>query len=295
MKNYLNFINETKLYQNLYHIIDFEKLNFILDNNCIKNYNFQYISTTRDKMLNNYLGAQAGTVFKLELNFEKLNNKFKIKPFVYKSNTDIYFYGEKEEKIYTNKIDNAFNYINKVILIKDNVERLKNTGWFSSDGAHSKIFYELEKRNSTLPENLKLILDKLKKYNIDLYVQDGSVIKKDDNYINSILNFKIKIINHAYEYFLRQDISKPTPDGYSRIYNVSTPLTNTKNPTITDLVVGYEYDNLYLNLNLPNKPTNVNDKELYIFDFIYQDSDIIDIKNNIIHLKTAKLDNIEPF
>ena len=54
MKNYLNFINETKLYQNLYHIIDFEKLNFILDNNCIKNYNFQYISTTRDKMLNNY-------------------------------------------------------------------------------------------------------------------------------------------------------------------------------------------------------------------------------------------------
>ena len=44
-------IFESKNIQNLYHIVDIDKLYYILDNNEIKSYKFSNISTTRNKMM----------------------------------------------------------------------------------------------------------------------------------------------------------------------------------------------------------------------------------------------------
>jgi len=122
--NFINFVNENKNYQNLYHILDYNKLNFVFDTNSIKSFNFSNISLTRNKMMNSYLGASPLSIFKIEIDAIKLSNKYKIEPFSFKT-----VYGERfqeyEERVKTNKITNIFYYINKIILIKNEVEKLK--------------------------------------------------------------------------------------------------------------------------------------------------------------------------
>ena len=55
---------ESKNIQNLYHILDTEKLHFVLTNNEIKSYKFHYISTTRNKMMNGYTGDNSKYLYR---------------------------------------------------------------------------------------------------------------------------------------------------------------------------------------------------------------------------------------
>ena len=173
----------------LYHLLDVNKMNFVLDTNTIKSYKFSNISLTRNKMMSGYLGDNSGTIIKLEIDSEKLNNKYKIAPFRYVSYTNIVF-TEWEEIVKTTEIKNAFSYIKKVILIKKNIESLKHsvfdddivTDWFTTIGT----------RNGNMSTIIKNIKEKLEqKYNQTLYVQDGSEIKEDNEYIDSIINYDL--------------------------------------------------------------------------------------------------------
>jgi hypothetical protein len=286
LKNFNNYIFESKNSGNLYHIVDYDKLSFILDNNIITSYNFSNISTTRNKMLNNYIGNNTLSVFKLELDGIKISHKYKIVPFRFKSLTDIYF-DENEEQILTNKIDNALSYINKIILIKDKIEYLKKTDWFTTDGGYTK-----GSRNN-FPYLLKILLEKIKNKNIDIYIQENNVIRKDDNYIDSILNYPITKINHAYTYYLKGS-KKIKKDNYNIFIDDIIPLDN-KNNKISELVVGYKYNNLWLCKNkpiVPNYQKNINYK-LCLFDFVYEDDQIIKEIDDFIYIKQAKLIHID--
>ena len=194
---------EGKNIQNLYHILDINKLYFVLKNNEIKSLNFHYISTTRNKMMNGYLGDNYSSIFKLELDGQKLSDNYKIKSYqdsgwVINSNDDrTHFYHEEwEEQIQTNKIKNAKKYIIKIILIKSRIEKMKDSSWFenhfSENGRKEKWM--------NLPDILKDIIDK---YKIEFWVQDGSIIKKDDDYINSIINYKVRNIYHGFTLYWR--------------------------------------------------------------------------------------------
>jgi len=289
MKNYYNFILE-KYEQSLYHIVDFEKLFYILEKNKISSYKFSYISTTRDKNLNSYVGDNATSIFKLELDGKLLSQDYETKPFTYVSRTNISFDEEQEEQIQTHDIENAIKYIKKVILIKRRIEYLKDSGWFTTDGGN----YKGKRKN--IPELLKDVIGKLRKYNIELYVQENGSIEKDDKYIESILNHPIKTIYHGYAYYQR---------GYEEFYhdrlkiNVNKDLCkplDKRNTIIDELVVGYNYENLWLLKETTNK--NIKDIEiekdykLYGFNFTYKLNDIIYEDNEYVHLKKAKLDEL---
>jgi hypothetical protein len=75
MLNYNNFkiIRESKIDNKLYHIIDFEKLFYILNNNKIKSYKFSFISTTRNVNMVGYVGDSPTSIFKLELDWNELH------------------------------------------------------------------------------------------------------------------------------------------------------------------------------------------------------------------------------
>jgi len=193
MKNYTSYLFERKQLGELYHLVDINKLNYILNTNTIKSYKFSNISLTRNKMLNYYLGDVSTTIFKLVIDADKLSDKYKIKPFRYKSQTNIWF-SEYEESVITNKIDNAFNYIKKIVLIKEKVEELKKSifdeldvsDWFTTIGGY----------DGNLPKLIKEIQISLKeKYNQDIYIQDNTKIIKDDDYLNYIINYPLKEIN----------------------------------------------------------------------------------------------------
>jgi hypothetical protein len=87
LRNFYSFLNEYKNIGSLYHIIDIEKIFYILKHNKISSKYFSNISTTRDKMMGEYLGDSSTSVFKLELDGGALSNKYKMRPFSYK--TDI--------------------------------------------------------------------------------------------------------------------------------------------------------------------------------------------------------------
>lgn len=287
IKNYGSFLLEGKNLGSLYHIVDMEKMSYILDTNSITSYHFSKISTTRDKMMNWYEGDKPTSIFKIELNGDLLSHKYKIKPFAFISKTNVRF-DESEEQIQTNRINNVSKYINKIIIIKKRIEGLKNSGWFTTNGG----YYKKERRN--IPELLKEFIDRFKEYNYQVYVQDGSVIKKDDDYINSIINHKIEKIYHGYAYYLR---------GHKEVYDerfktmvgkdVVIPL-NKKNKQIDQLVIGYDYENLYLNTSYDiNKKTKLpKDFHLYVFDYEYDVNDSEEIDNQIF-VKSGHLANIK--
>lgn len=287
MKDYYHFILE-KYEQSLYHIVDFNKLFYILENNKISSYKFSYISTTRSKNLNGYVGDSPTSIFKLELDGKLLSQDYETKPFTYVSRTNVSFDEEQEEQIQTNDIENAFKYVKKVILIKRNLEYLKDTNWFTTDGNYKG-------KSMNIPNLLKDIIEKLKKYNIELYVQENGNIKKDDEYIESIINNPIKIIYHGYAYYHK---------GQEKFYHDSFKINmfkdlwkpvDDKNPIINDLVVGYEYDDLWLLKEIDDniqKTEIEKNYKLFKFDFTYKLENIIDENEKYVHVKKVKLKNI---
>lgn len=100
--NLMNFqlFTESKNYQNLYHIIDFEKLRYIIENNKLSSYKAGggYISFTRDKMMGGYLGSGPISFIKLEIDSQRLSTKYKIKPFSFRSYNGQQF-DEREERV----------------------------------------------------------------------------------------------------------------------------------------------------------------------------------------------------
>lgn len=226
--NYELFL-ERKNYTTLYHIVDYNKLKFILDNNVIKSKAFAYISLTREKMMNSYLGAQPTTFFKLEIDGNLLTTKYKIVPFSYKADNGSHF-EEFEEQVRTHSIENAFKYIKKVIIIKSAIDRMLKShkeittlGYFTTDGTI----------NGTIVDIIKTIKAKCDEKNIPLYVQIGSVIKQDNEYIDSLINFKLQTQVTKYATALRGDI---------RMDKINRPLFIDENGNkMLDPVIGHSY------------------------------------------------------
>ena len=64
-------------------------------------------------------------VFKLKLDWNKLDKEFGTESFNYKSSTGITF-EEDEELIKTTKIPNIKNYIIEIVVLKDKLKKLKS-------------------------------------------------------------------------------------------------------------------------------------------------------------------------
>jgi len=289
LHNYKMF--ERKQIGNLYHIFSLKNIKYILEHDCLSSYNFNNISTTRNKNMNDYLGGGPGCIFKFELDGDKLSDKYKIKPFQYQTVSTGYI-SEFEEVIKTNKIEKISKYVKKIIIIKENIEHLKKSGWFNSDGGN------LNSIHTNIPTFLRDNIDKIKELYGDIWIQDGVQIKKDDEWLNSILNYPIRIINHGYAQYWRGLKKKDNNSKYTYYIDDVIPLDPRNNNTIDELVIGYEYNDLYLSKN--NDFKNITDKidnyELYLFDFTYNDSpdNIIEDSEDFIHIKKAKLKNIKP-
>lgn len=274
----------------VYHIVDFNKLNFILTNNQIKSYKFSKISTTRDPNLNGYVGDSSTSVFKIELDYQKLANDYEINEFVYKSRTGVSMEEEEEEQINTQQIDNIDKYITKIILVKDRMEHMKDTGWFKSRGG----FYGKGKEN--IPNLLKNIVDKS---SYQLWIQDGVKLYKDDNYIDSIINTLIELEIFGYALYRQKDIrEKVVRDDVEQNYSINreqyTPLDDRNKPFIVDAIgIGVKHKDLYLTTKKPSQKDYDNGVCLLIFE-IENNDDIISVDNGIIHVKVAKLENKRP-
>jgi len=285
---------EGKQLGSLYHIFDLSKCEYILNTNSISSYKFTNISTTRNKSMNHYVGDSPVTLFKLELDGDKISDNYKISPFAfpsievgsYGSRKRIWFH-ENEELIKTQKIKNISKYTKKFIIIKSKIERLKDSGWFDSDGGYYNGV------RLTIPEFLKKFIPKIKELFGEIYVQDGFKIIKDDEWINSIINYPIKKINHGYCLYWR-GYKKDKSSKYSGMIEDNQPL-NIKNKELDKLVVGWNYDDMYLSKNndFDKLPKEREDYDLFIFDFEYDTDDIIDDDENDVHIKTGYLSNID--
>lgn len=274
---------ESKNLGNLYHIVDVEKLNYILDNNKIVSYKAGEgkISLTRNKMLSGYLGDNSSSVFKLEIDGDKLSSRYRIKPYRYKTMNAGYL-DEYEEQVQTNKIVNIFNYTNKIIIDKKRVLNLmyifdKLSDWFTSEGT----------RHGNFPNILKIIKEKSNQVGLELYVQDGSIIKKDDKWIDSIINFPIKEIEKRYFIVIRKRIEIGR-------YRYQDSLVDFDNKIIIkELVIGY---------NIDINPDDINAIELNSFADSKKykfDEDDYDSKHYFLDIRKLddgnwKIDNIRP-
>jgi hypothetical protein len=274
---------------NLYHIFDLNKCIYILDNNKLASYKFGNISTTRNKQMNYYLGSGPASIFKLELDGDKITNNYKVRPFQYQSyegpERNPVKLTEWEEVIKTREIPNLNKYVKKFIILKDRIEKnLKNTAWFDSDGGH------LNSNRMTIPDFLKKYLTRIKELFGDIWVQEGSVIKKDDEWIEKIINYPIKQIHHGYALYWR-GYKKHPRDKYGSVDDIQ-PIDK-KNKDIDELVIGYNYKNLYLSKNKDfDLPEPMENYKLYLFDFVYEIEDIIEEGENYIYVSDAKLKNI---
>jgi hypothetical protein len=296
LKTFLFFIKENNTHINeyknvgvVYHIVDIEKLFYILRNNKISSKSFSNISTTRDKMMGGYIGGSPTSVFKLELDGDALSHKYKIKPFSYISNTNIYF-DEKEEQIKTQEIKDIKKYINKIIISKNRLDDLKQSGWFTTDGGHVD-----GKGRIPFPEIFKELIDLIKEDGLydKLYIQDGSIIKKDDVYIQSVLNYFLLKIYHGYCYYMRgykEGIHQEL--GLKVMLDDILPIDE-RNKKIEKLVIGYDYENMWLHKK--SYPMDVKLKDgysLYEFDFKYELEDIISEDVNFVFVKNTHLKHI---
>jgi hypothetical protein len=120
---------EGKNIQNVYHIVNVDNLRYILDNNEITSYKYPKISTTRNKMMNFYIGSTPDSIFKLELDGSKLSDHYKMVSYQDSGwePKGKFFLKEWEEQVQTDRIKNAKKYIVKIILIKNIIEDLKKT------------------------------------------------------------------------------------------------------------------------------------------------------------------------
>jgi len=244
IKNYYQYITEGRQRGPLYHVLSIDSLKHVINNNAITGHHYRKISTTRNKMLNSYIGSRPSAFFKLEIDGNKLSNDYKIKPFVYKSQTRVRL-EEQEEQVQTNNIKDAFNYINKVIIIKDMMENARNGSyawqmdddikkplyWFTSDvreGDSMQKFIKWVKENSEAP----------------LYVQDGSKIYKDDEYINSLITEPVYTIDYGYALYYRGRTEIINDDLFS-MKEALFPVDD-RNRDILQPVMGYNYEDLHL-------------------------------------------------
>jgi len=180
-------IKEGKQIGNLYHILGINSLLYIIKNNKLKGLNYPYISTTRNKMFNDYLGGEVWKLFKLELDGDKLSNKYKIEPYSFE-NLQGRKFSEYEEVIKTKEIINIFSYVNKFIIIKDNIESINGLGdnfysiyddklpnynnrYFNANGAKVNLS-DIRKLINKLPKNI-------------LYIQDKTRVYQDFNYLKN--------------------------------------------------------------------------------------------------------------
>jgi hypothetical protein len=280
---YIKLFLESKNLGNLYHIVDIEKLNYILDNNKIESYKAGdgKISLTRNKMMTGYLGDNSSSVFKLEIDGDKLSSKYRIRPYRYKTRNAGYL-DEYEEQVQTNKIINIFDYTNRIIIDKKRVLNLMNSfyglsDWFTSEGT----------RHGTFPNVLKTIKEKLDRLGLELYVQDGSIIKKDDKWIDYIINFPIKKVEKRYFIILRKRIEI----GKYRYQDSLVDFNN--NIIIKDLVIGH---------NIEINPDRIKGIELKSFEESKKfkfDEDDEDSKHYFLEIRKLdddnwKIDNIRP-
>ena len=269
-------IYEGKQLGNLYHLFDLNKCEYILETNSIKSYNFSNISTTRNKNMNHYVSDSPVTIFKLELDGDEISNNYKTTPFAFPS-TELGVYGSKksirfeefEEVIKINKIQNINKYTKKFIIIKDRVERLKKSGWFDSDGGNFNGV------RMTIPDYFKIFIPKIKEMFGEIYIQDGIKIIKNNEWIDSIINFNVKKINHGYCLYWK-GYKKIKIGEYLTMIEDIYPLDK-KNKNIDQLVIGWNYSNIYLSKNkdFGKLPDEISNYDLYIFDFEYEIDNVI--------------------
>jgi len=242
-KVYSKKIFEAKNYSKLYHILDFKKLKYVFENNHFKPYraaNGAYISFTRNKMMNSYLGDNTTSFFKLELDGEKLSNNHKIKPFSYISATNVRFQ-EWEEIVKTNKgglITNIDKYVTKLIIIKSKIESLMEVHSWSRSDTPSDYFTTAGTRNGTMPEIFKYVVENSP---FDIYVQEGSVIKKDDEYIKSIINYDLHKVEFKYDIWYRGNIKQKRTT-----FGSTDALVDSEGNVYPNWVVGHTYNNIEL-------------------------------------------------
>jgi hypothetical protein len=195
MKNFQEFF-ESKNYANLYHLLDFSKLKFAFENNKLVPYiasNGNAISLTRDKMMNYYEGGSYTNIFKLEIDGNKLSNNHKIRPYNYKpkmtSGKSYEDYLHEREELVKGTINNLDNYVTKLIINKSIIEKNKY-----SNGELTDFFTDAMKHN--IPYIVKYALDNSP---FPIYVQEGSKIYKDDEYLKSVANFNLKKVEFVYD------------------------------------------------------------------------------------------------
>lgn len=263
---------ERKNVGELYHVLDYSKLLFVLDNNMIKSYKAGggRISTSRSKMFNSYLGSSPQAIFKLVLDGDKLSSKFKIKPFRYFSKNGQGF-EEFEEQIATSVIKDVFKYVKSVVLIRENVESLMTNPW---DDDISDYLTSIGASNGTLPEMIKIIKNRLDKLGINFLVQNKTVIEKDDKFIDFIINHPIKEVRTKKIVMYRGKLSK------ERQFSYDDSLVDLSGKVVTrDLVIG----NSVIDIN------KFDYKEI-------NDDNIEDIKNEIKDKETELSEEpLEPY
>ena len=171
VKKFQEFINEAKEVGILYHLLNFENLIYVADNNILEGFAFKGVSFTRNKMMNWYAGSGSSLFCKFEIDGNKLSENYKTIPKQYKTGSGLQL--EEFEEYVSKKITNVFKYVNKLIFIK---ERENDLNYIFED---KKLWKNVKKALNII--NIK--------YNIPFYVQEGSKITKDDKFLE-----KYKII-----------------------------------------------------------------------------------------------------
>lgn len=225
-------ILESKNYGNIYHILDEDKLKFVIKTDTLKPYkasNGNSISFTRNKMMNSYLGDSVTSWFKLEIDGEKLSENYRIRPYSYRSYNGGRF--EEYEEIVKKPIENISKYVTKLIIIKSRIENSKKT---LRDQSISDWFSDIKKEDDRLPNIIKWVYENSP---YPIYVQEGSIIKKDDDYINSIINHPIKKVTFKYDIWYRgMKPSKRHRGGYNDV------MIDSDGREIVEWVIGEYYD-----------------------------------------------------
>lgn len=186
----------------VYHILDRNKLEYVLKNNSIDSYHFSNVSTTRNPRMSHYVGDDVTSWFKLELDFQKLNQKYKSRKFVYVSQTKVRMPEEQEQQFLTQSISPAFDYITRVILIKSRLESsMRNLDNEPSDWITDAPFPE-----EKIPQIIAKFKKQLEDLKIPFEVQDyDGKIRREDAYIDHVIKIPIQHVELFYAYVYRKN------------------------------------------------------------------------------------------
>lgn len=224
-KQFIQVLNEARQRGTLYHVLSSESLLRSLQCDCIAGHHYPKISLTRSKRLQRYLGSRPTAVWKLILDGDKLTNHYRIKPtqFYTKEITYNQEYLKKplpefEEEVQAKKISNLSRYLKGIVLMRHQIDNVLSDNSYNDD-PHQSIpwfsHYKNQDAKSTIPGVLKHLMED---YDYPIYVQSESgVIKKDDEYLNFIVNHPVQVINQAvmfyYTTYLKEpDIKKLLPE-----------------------------------------------------------------------------------